>query len=67
MGHDAASTASSFHLITVEVPRKNLICHPGDGLKILLSSLNKSRPSVGSFDALGIARAAFEDGVNYIR
>jgi len=34
-------------------------------LKILLASLNKSRPSVAAH-ALGIARAAFEDAVNYI-
>jgi len=64
MGHHAASTASiSFD--QCRVPRSNLLCQPGDGLKILLSSLNKSRPSVAAH-ALGIARAAFEDGVNYI-
>ena len=64
MGHRAASTASiSFN--NCRVPRNNLLCNPGDGLKILLSSLNKSRPSVAAH-ALGIARAAFDDGVNYI-
>ncbi len=64
MGHHAASTASiSFD--HCRVPRSNLLCQPGDGLKILLSSLNKSRPSVAAH-ALGIARAAFDDGVNYI-
>jgi acyl-CoA dehydrogenase len=64
MGHHAASTASiSFD--QCRVPRSNLLCNPGDGLKILLSSLNKSRPSVAAH-ALGIARAAFEDGVDYI-
>ena len=64
MGHHAASTASiSFN--NCRVPRKNLLCNPGDGLKILLSSLNKSRPSVAAH-ALGIARAAFEDGKKII-
>ncbi len=34
-------------------------------MKILLASLNRSRPSVAAH-ALGIARAAFEDAVGYI-
>lgn len=64
MGHHAASTAS-LAFDNCRVPRANLLCNPGDGLKILLSSLNKSRPSVAAH-ALGIARAAFEDGIDYI-
>ncbi|HJV87552.1 MAG TPA: acyl-CoA dehydrogenase family protein [Noviherbaspirillum sp.] len=64
MGHRASSTATiSFD--NCRVPRANLLCNPGDGLKILFSSLNKSRPSVAAH-ALGIARGAFEDGVAYI-
>lgn len=47
------------------VPRANLIGAPGDGLRILFSALNKSRPSI-AMHALGIARAAFEDAVAYI-
>jgi acyl-CoA dehydrogenase len=47
------------------VPRANLLGEPGEALKILLASLNKSRPSVAAH-ALGIARAAFEDAVDYI-
>ncbi len=64
MGHRASSTcALSFD--GVRVPRANLIGDPGDGLRILLGSLNKSRPSVAAH-ALGIARAAFRDSVAYI-
>ena len=64
MGHRASSTATiSFD--GCRVPRANLLRSPGDGLNILFSSLNKSRPSVAA-QALGIARAAFEDGVAYI-
>jgi acyl-CoA dehydrogenase len=64
MGHRASSTAAiSFD--NCRVPRANLIKAPGDGLRILFSSLNKSRPSVAAH-ALGIARAAFEDAVAYI-
>lgn len=64
MGHRASSTATlSFD--NCRVPRANLICEPGDGLRILLASLNKSRPSVAA-QALGIAKAAFDDAVAYI-
>lgn len=64
MGHRAAPTvALSFD--GMRVPRANLLGEPGEGLRILLASLNKSRPSVAAH-ALGIARAAFEDAVAYI-
>ncbi|WP_454914773.1 acyl-CoA dehydrogenase family protein [Xanthobacter sediminis] len=64
MGHRASSTATlSFD--GCRVPKANLLRGPGEGLKLLLASLNKSRPSVGAH-ALGIARAAFEDATAYI-
>ncbi|GAB5467221.1 MAG: acyl-CoA dehydrogenase AcdA [Rhodospirillales bacterium] len=64
MGHRASSTAAlAFN--ACEVPRANLLGEPGEGLKILLASLNKSRPSVAAH-ALGIARAAFSDMVAYM-
>ncbi len=64
MGTRASGTASlSFD--HCRIPRANLLCNPGDGLKILLASLNKSRPSVAAH-ALGIARAAFEDAIGYM-
>lgn len=64
MGHRASSTATlSFN--GCRVPRGNLIGQPGEGLSILLSSLNKSRPSIAAH-ALGIARAAFNDMVRYM-
>lgn len=64
MGTRASSTAT-LALDNCHVPRANLLGNPGDGLKILFASLNKSRPSVAAH-ALGIARAAFEDAVGYI-
>ncbi len=64
MGLRASSTAT-LAFDNCRVRRANLLCNPGDGLKILLASLNKSRPSVAAH-ALGIARGAFEDAVNYI-
>ena len=64
MGIRASSTAT-IRFDGCRVPRANLIGAPGDGLPILLASLNRSRPSVAAH-ALGIARAAFEDAVGYI-
>ncbi len=64
MGLRASSTAT-LAFDGYRVPRANLLGAPGEGLKILLASLNKSRPSVAAH-ALGIARAAFEDAVAYI-
>jgi alkylation response protein AidB-like acyl-CoA dehydrogenase len=64
MGLRASSTAS-LAFENCRVPRANLLGKPGDGLKILLASLNLSRPSIAAH-ALGIARAAFEDAVAYI-
>jgi alkylation response protein AidB-like acyl-CoA dehydrogenase len=64
MGHRAASTAA-IAFDDCRVPRDNLLGKPGEGLSLLLAALNKSRPSVAAH-ALGIARAAFEDAVQYI-
>jgi alkylation response protein AidB-like acyl-CoA dehydrogenase len=64
MGHRASSTAAlAFN--GCRVPRANLLGTPGEGLPILLGSLNKSRPSVAAH-ALGIAHAAFADMVAYM-
>jgi acyl-CoA dehydrogenase len=64
MGIRASGTAT-LAFDGCRVPRANLLGKPGDGLPLLLASLNKSRPSVAAH-ALGIARAAFEDAVAYI-
>lgn len=64
MGHRASSTAT-LAFDNCRVPRANLLRGPGEGLKLLLASLNKSRPSVGAH-ALGIAHAAFEEATGYI-
>jgi alkylation response protein AidB-like acyl-CoA dehydrogenase len=64
MGLRASSTAA-LAFDGCRVPRANLLGAPGEGLKLLLASLNKSRPSIAAH-ALGIARAAFGDAVAYI-
>jgi alkylation response protein AidB-like acyl-CoA dehydrogenase len=63
MGHNGSSTCG-LAFSDMSVPRANLLGQPGDGLGILLASLNKSRPSVAAH-AIGIARAAFRDMVRY--
>ncbi|HUA53316.1 MAG TPA: acyl-CoA dehydrogenase family protein [Candidatus Sulfotelmatobacter sp.] len=64
MGHRASSTAA-LAFDGCRVPRDNLVGAPGEGLAVLFAALNKSRPSIAAH-ALGIARAAFEDAVDYI-
>jgi acyl-CoA dehydrogenase len=59
----SATTPLSFD--KARVPRGNLLGQPGEGLKILLASLNKSRPSIAAH-ALGIAIAAFKDMTTYM-
>jgi acyl-CoA dehydrogenase len=63
MGHHGSSTCA-LAFDGARVPRANLLGQPGNGLSILLASLNKSRPSVAAH-ARGIARAAFRDMVAY--
>jgi len=64
LGHRASSTAA-LRFDGCRVPRANVLGEPGGGLRILLASLNKSRPSVACH-ALGIARAALADMVAYM-
>ena len=64
MGLHASSTVS-LAFDGCRVPRANLLGKPGNGLGILLASLNKSRPSIAAH-ALGIADAAFADMVDYM-
>ena len=60
-----ASSTSVLAFDGCSVPRENLLGAPGEGLQILFASLNRSRPSIAAH-ALGIARAAFEDAIEYI-
>lgn len=64
MGHRAAPTVA-LNFDGARVPRANLLGAPGEGLAILLASLNKSRPSIAAH-ARGIARAAFADMTAYM-
>jgi alkylation response protein AidB-like acyl-CoA dehydrogenase len=63
MGTHASSTAA-LSFTDCRIPKANLLARPGDGLQIMIATLNKSRPSVAA-QALGIASAAFEDTLKY--
>jgi alkylation response protein AidB-like acyl-CoA dehydrogenase len=63
MGTHASSTAA-LAFSDCRIPRSNLLGKPGDGMKIMIATLNKSRPSVAA-QALGIASAAFKDMLEY--
>ena len=64
MGHRGSSTAS-LRFSDCRVPGSNLLGLPGEELKILLASLNRSRPSIAAH-ALGIAMAALKDMTSYM-
>jgi len=64
MGLRASSTVA-LNFDKCRVSCANLLGQPGDGLKILFASLNKSRPSIAAH-ALGIATAAFKDMTAYM-
>jgi alkylation response protein AidB-like acyl-CoA dehydrogenase len=60
-----ASSTTALAFDGCRVPRENVLGAPGDGLRILFASLNRSRPSIAAH-ALGIARAALETALDYI-
>ncbi len=63
MGISAAWSCSMF-FEDMKVPAKNRLGNEGDGFKIAMSTLDGGRIGIAS-QALGIARAAFEEAVRY--
>lgn len=63
MGHRGSSTVA-VRFDGCRVARENLLVAPGAGFEILLATLAWSRPSIAA-EALGIARAAFDEVVAY--
>ena len=47
-----------------EVPEENLLGHEGDGFKIAMMTLDRTRPGIGA-QALGIAQGALDLAVSY--
>ncbi|WNC73597.1 acyl-CoA dehydrogenase family protein [Thalassotalea psychrophila] len=60
---NSQSTAQVF-FDNCRVPKENMVAAPGQGLKMLLTLLQSSRPIVGLM-AMGIAQAAFDEAVQY--
>jgi butyryl-CoA dehydrogenase len=63
MGISAAHSCSMF-FEDMRVPARNLLGKEGDGFKMALNTLDGGRIGIGA-QALGIARAAFEEAVRY--
>jgi alkylation response protein AidB-like acyl-CoA dehydrogenase len=64
MGHRASSTVE-LRFENVRIAPDHVLGGLGDGLTILHSMLNRSRPSVAA-EALGIAQAAFDEARQYV-
>ncbi len=63
LGSHSSPTGELF-LDNVKVPKENLLGKPGDGAKIVFSSLNHTRLSAAA-GAVGLAQACFDVAVKY--
>jgi alkylation response protein AidB-like acyl-CoA dehydrogenase len=60
------SPTVALHLEDCEVPVENRLGAEGEGLRVALGALDRSRPAVGA-QAVGIAQAALDAAVGYAR
>jgi glutaryl-CoA dehydrogenase (non-decarboxylating) len=65
MGSHASPTGEIF-LTNTPVPKENILGQPGDGAKILFSSLNHTRLSAAA-GAVGLAQACLDTAVKYCK
>ncbi len=63
LGQRASDTADVI-FEDVVVPKENLLWNEGDGFKLAMMTLDRTRPSV-SASAVGVARAAYEHALEY--
>ncbi len=61
-----SSPTGEIYLTDTRVPKENLLGNPGDGTKILFSSLNQTRLSAAA-GAVGVAQACLDQAVNYCK
>jgi acyl-CoA dehydrogenase len=65
MGHNCSDTRG-IRFNNVRVPKANMLGKPGDGWKIAMKTLDRSRPLVAS-NALGGAQAALDHSITYAK
>ncbi|MFZ0613345.1 MAG: glutaryl-CoA dehydrogenase Acd [Desulfobacterales bacterium] len=65
MGSHSSPTGEVF-LTNTRVPKENILGQPGDGAKIVFSSLNQTRLSAAA-GAVGLAQACLDTAVKYCR
>ena len=65
MGSHSSPTGEVF-LTNTRVPKENILGQPGDGAKIVFSSLNQTRLSAAA-GAVGLAQACLDTSVKYCR
>jgi glutaryl-CoA dehydrogenase (non-decarboxylating) len=65
MGSHSSPTGEVF-LTNTRVPKENILGQPGDGAKIVFSSLNQTRLSAAA-GAVGVAQACLDTAVKYCR
>jgi glutaryl-CoA dehydrogenase (non-decarboxylating) len=63
MGSHSSPTGEIF-LNNTKVPKENILGQPGDGARIVFSSLNQTRLSAAA-GAVGVAQACYEEAVKY--
>lgn len=63
LGSHSSPTGEVF-LDNVKVPKENILGNPGDGAKIVFSSLNQTRLSAAA-GGVGLAQACLDEAVNY--
>ncbi len=61
-----SSPTGEIYLTDTQVPKENILGNPGDGAKILFSSLNQTRLSAAA-GAVGVAQACLEEAVKYCK
>ncbi len=59
-----SSPTGEIYLTDTQVPKENLLGSPGDGAKILFSSLNQTRLSAAA-GAVGLAQACLDEAIKY--
>lgn len=61
---DRSSRIAEVIIDNVEVPAENRLGNEGDGFKIAMATLDRTRPGIGAA-AVGVARRAFEEARKY--